>query len=98
LRFLDEGRDLVEGKTERRQLFLARLGSFALQFVDGLIEFVFAAWIAAVLLEELVPGVAAAEANQKILLRQPECPEHVDEQSNQFRVRGRGALAENVRV
>ena len=43
----------------------------------------------AVRLREFVPGVAAAQADDKILFRQPERAQRVNEQCNQFRIRRR---------
>src|SRR5439155_5851190 len=89
LGLLDERRDILARKTERAKLVLALLFVFALQFVDGLVKIVGLGRIAATALIKFLPRISAAEANHEIIRRETKRAQRVDQQRNEFRVRGR---------
>ena len=95
---LDEGGDFVEIETQLGELFAAHGGIFALEFVDDLVKGVGFAGVRAALIEIILPGVAAAQADDKIIGGQPKGTQHVDEQGDQLGVGRRVRLAENVGV
>ena len=93
-----------ERKSQRGQLLSRFFGRRSLHFVNDLKEFVFVRMVGPPFglgpfsLVKLVPRVSAAQADDKILLRQAERPERVNEQRDQFRVRRRIAFADEVGI
>src|SRR6185503_10912892 len=91
--------DRVQREAEHLQFRVALRRVFALQFVDDLVKLVFLLHSALraphSALKEFVPRVAAAEANHKIVGRQLQSAERIDEQGDQFRVGRRIGLAKD---
>src|ERR1043166_892704 len=98
LAFLNKGRDFLGGKTQRDQFGAALLGGFGVELVDGLIEFVSPGRVATVLGVKVLPGIAAAQPDEKIIGGQAEGAQGIDEQRDQFGVRREVRLAEDVGV
>src|SRR5207249_4157323 len=69
-----------------------------LEFIYDLIKIMLFAWVTPMLEEELVPGIAAAQPNDKIVFRQSKGAQRIDQQRDEFGIRGRVGLTDDVRV
>ena len=94
----DERVDRCQGKTEGAEFLVALFGSLAFQLVHNLVERVFLCRVAAAALEEVVPGIPAAQADDEILRGQAKGAQGVDEQRDQFRIGGRIRFPEDIRI
>ena len=69
-------------KTERGELLFAFFGRCAFQFVNNLKELVFVFMLAVLAGKKLVPGISAAQADDKILPGQTKRAQRIYEQGN----------------
>ena len=100
----DELIHVHERKSESRQFLFGFFLRRAFEFVNDLVKFVSldgivsGCWILDAGFKELLPCIAAAQADGKILFGQAKRAQRVNEQRDQFRVRRRIGFADDVGV
>ena len=94
----DEWRTSLKRKPTAQASYLSLRWIFAFQLIDRLVKLVRLLGVALPGFVKMLPRVAAAEANHKILCRQPKGAQGIDQQRNQFRISRRIIFANDIRI